>query len=357
MEKHSQIDYFARKLLLSIIFSLILSLYIFRKNITNFNAVYTLYFTITFVVLLIILNEILFRKLIQKRILPHEKAVLITGCDRGFGYGFAKTLGDAGFQVFAGCLRLSDSQISNLNRHPRIHCLQLDVTKSHEVQLALNYVLLHLQKNELWAVINNAGISKGTDIETTSMQKIEEVIDVNLMGTIRVTKAFLPLLRKSKGRVINIASAAGRLLLPGFLPYSISKNAVISFSDGLRLELRKFDVHVISIEPWIYKTRLSDTSRIAKEIEKELQPRTNSSSDEYKDHAAMLKKTAMDLFSWGVSSNLDEVFEVVQDAVMLEYPPYRYSPGKWYLNTVMCVLYFIPKPLVDFIFCNFIFKR
>ncbi|GBO44062.1 hypothetical protein AVEN_169567-1, partial [Araneus ventricosus] len=60
----------------------------------------------------------------------------------------------------------------------------------------------------LWAIINNAGISKGSEIEITSIQKIEEVIDVNLMGTIRVTKAFLPLLRRSKGRVINVASAA-----------------------------------------------------------------------------------------------------------------------------------------------------
>ncbi|GBO26537.1 D-beta-hydroxybutyrate dehydrogenase, mitochondrial, partial [Araneus ventricosus] len=63
----------------------------------------------------------------------------------------------------------------------------------------------------LWAIINNAGISKGSEIEITSIQKIEEVIDVNLMGTIRVTKAFLPLLRRSKGRVINVASAAGEL--------------------------------------------------------------------------------------------------------------------------------------------------
>ncbi|GFU53598.1 d-beta-hydroxybutyrate dehydrogenase, mitochondrial [Trichonephila clavipes] len=61
---------------------------------------------------------------------------------------------------------------------------------------------------ELWAVINNAGISKGSEVEITSMEKIEEVIDVNLLGTIRVTKAFLPLLRKSKGRIINVASAA-----------------------------------------------------------------------------------------------------------------------------------------------------
>lgn len=72
-------------------------------------------------------------------------------------------------------------------------------------EILIKYIVL-----ELWAVINNAGISKGSDIEVTSIEKIEEVIDVNLMGTIRVTKTFLPLLKKSKGRVINIASAAGK---------------------------------------------------------------------------------------------------------------------------------------------------
>lgn len=82
----------------------------------------------------------------------------------------------------------------------------------------------------------------------------------------------------------------------------------------------------------------------------------NDSSDN-KDHVIMLKKATTELFKWGASSNLDEVFDVVRDAVTLEYPPYRYSPGKWYLNTAMWLLYFFPKSIVDFAFCNFIFKR
>lgn len=84
--------------------------------------------------------------------------------------------------------------------------------------------------SELWAVVNNAGISKGFDIEMTSIEKIEEVLDVNLMGTIRVTKTFLPLLKKSKGRVINIGSAAGKFhcvdpYISNVSKYKINKDA------------------------------------------------------------------------------------------------------------------------------------
>ncbi|PRD22793.1 UNVERIFIED_CONTAM: D-beta-hydroxybutyrate dehydrogenase [Trichonephila clavipes] len=156
-----------------------------------------------------------------------------SGCDTGFGFSIAKRLSRKGFQVFAGCLSPFKNGGLELKTVRNVHCLQMDVSREQDINFVSNYIERNLGENKLWAVINNAGISKGSEVEITSMEKIEEVIDVNLLGTIRVTKAFLPLLRKSKGRIINVASAAEqgyrtRLLFPDMLRSNGSKEAIVS---------------------------------------------------------------------------------------------------------------------------------
>lgn len=86
----------------------------------------------------------------------------------------------------------------------------------------------------LWGVVNNAGILGGLGpLEMLTIAHVEECVDVNLYGMIRVTKAFLPLLRKSRGRIVNASSMVGRSAF-SFLPYSVSKYGVEAFSDRLR---------------------------------------------------------------------------------------------------------------------------
>ena len=86
----------------------------------------------------------------------------------------------------------------------------------------------------LWAVVNNAGIAVGTaPIEMLAMDQVQRCVDVNLFGMIRVTKAFLPLVRRSRGRIINMSSVMGRHVF-GSMPYSIAKYGVEAFSDKLR---------------------------------------------------------------------------------------------------------------------------
>ncbi|GIY27040.1 hypothetical protein CDAR_504151 [Caerostris darwini] len=292
-----------------------------------------------------------------EKIKPENKAVLITGCDTGFGFNIAKRLGEKGFQVFAGCLAPFENGGRELNSHRNIHCFKMDVSMQKDINLMLSYVKENLGDNELWAIINNAGISKGSEVEITSMQKIEEVIDVNLLGTIRVTKAFLPLLRKSKGRVINVASAAGRLMMPGFVTYSTSKQAVIAFSDGLRLEMQKFGVSVVTIEPWMFRTRLSDPTSVSKHVEKQWTEVEDSVKTAYsKTYAAKLKNNTKGLFTSIMDPNIDKVIDVMEDAVSNECPPYYYRPGMWYLNIFLKIMNVLPKPFADYLLCQYIFK-
>lgn len=114
----------------------------------------------------------------------------------------------------------------------------------------------------LWAVVNNAGIFAYVPIEWGhDADLLETLLSVNVLGVVRVTKACLPLLRLSGGRVVTMASTASHLTVNNFTAYSMTKHAVRAFIDGLRREMKRFGVDVIAIEPSIYRTPMADKER------------------------------------------------------------------------------------------------
>ncbi|KAI9560428.1 hypothetical protein GHT06_014445 [Daphnia sinensis] len=189
----------------------------------------------------------------------NDKAVVITGCDSGFGNALAIKLDGIGFKVYAGCLDVRGEGAQELKAKcsSRLHLIPLDVTKKEQVSAATHLVASTLEDRKLWAVVNNAGVACSSEIEWCPIDIFEKMLEVNTIGTVRVTKAFLPLLRQSQGRVVCVASMAGRVTVPGFTPYSMSKFAVVAFADGLRREMQKWGISVHCIEPSLYKTNIS----------------------------------------------------------------------------------------------------
>lgn len=168
-----------------------------------------------------------------------------------------------GFIVFAGvlfpdgegALALKSATSSNL------HVLKLDVTKDEDVEQAVESVKERLGAAKLWAILNVAGIGFYSMNEwgPPGISHHEQHIQINTLGSVRVTKAFLPLLRHSSGgRVILTSSCAGRFIFPGLGAYCMSKFAVRAFGDSLRRELRSFGIHVSVIEPTMYQTPITD---------------------------------------------------------------------------------------------------
>uniref|UniRef100_A0A8U8AXM7 BDH protein n=1 Tax=Geospiza parvula TaxID=87175 RepID=A0A8U8AXM7_GEOPR len=180
------------------------------------------------------------------------KAVLITGCDKGFGHALAKCLHAKGFTVFAGCLLMVNGarELRNM-KSDRMKVLQMDVCSDQEVAQAVDFVKRTLKEPEegLWGLVNNAGISTFGEVEFASLDNYKKVAEVNLWGTVRVTKAFLPLIRRAKGRVVNITSMLGRMASPSRSCYCVSKFGVAAFSDCLRQEMYRWGVRVVLIEP------------------------------------------------------------------------------------------------------------
>ncbi|KAG0443389.1 hypothetical protein HPB47_014973, partial [Ixodes persulcatus] len=195
---------------------------------------------------------ILRRKVFVKLVSGDGKAVLITGCDTGFGHLLAKRLAKEGFYVFAGCLFSDGDDAKELKSLPNVHVLQLDVTKEGQVELALEEVKKSLGSRVLWSVVANAGVPNNGPIEWQTMDRIRSVFDVNVFGTTLVAKRFLPLLRESKGRLVIVSSGLGRVTFHQTTVYCMTKHAVISLADGLRRQYYERGVHVITIEPGAY---------------------------------------------------------------------------------------------------------
>ncbi|XP_025081414.1 D-beta-hydroxybutyrate dehydrogenase, mitochondrial-like isoform X4 [Pomacea canaliculata] len=164
---------------------------------------------------------------------PAGKFVLITGCDSGIGYETALAASKSGLKVFACCLDSTSSGACGLQeRSSNVQVLQMDVTKTEDVEAAVNHVTKVCGSQEV-----------------TSMETFQRLADVMLFGTVRVTKGFLPLIRKAKGRVVTMSSDRGMLSCRNSAAYCIAKHGIESFSDVLRLEMADFEVSVSIIQP------------------------------------------------------------------------------------------------------------
>jgi NAD(P)-dependent dehydrogenase (short-subunit alcohol dehydrogenase family) len=184
-----------------------------------------------------------------------KKSVLITGSSTGIGRASALRLDKEGFQVFAGVRKSSDGDALKSASSGRLIPVILDVTESESIAKAVKTVS-EKTNGELYGLMNNAGVSAGFTVELTPISALRNVLEVNVISVFAVTQAFLPLLRKSRGRVINTGSAFGLTALPGKSVYAASKYAVEAISESLRVELSPFGISVSVIEPGAIATEI-----------------------------------------------------------------------------------------------------
>ncbi|XP_028320285.1 D-beta-hydroxybutyrate dehydrogenase, mitochondrial isoform X1 [Gouania willdenowi] len=172
--------------------------------------------------------------------------VLITGCDSGFGHQLALRLDRRGFVVFAGCLFPDGTGATNLaqSSSSNLKILKLDVTSDEQVQHAKMMVQEQLPEKGLWAVVNNAGVTDWAEIEWSTTEDFQSMLDINLMGCIRTTIAFLPLVRAAKGRMVFMSSILAFFYCLNMSAYSVSKRGLEAFADCLRVEMASFGVKV-----------------------------------------------------------------------------------------------------------------
>jgi NAD(P)-dependent dehydrogenase (short-subunit alcohol dehydrogenase family) len=191
-------------------------------------------------------------------------AVLITGASTGIGRSTARRLDGLGFRVFAGVRRDEDARTLRDEATDRLTPVHLDVTDERAIADAARAVE-EQTSGALFGLVNNAGLGLGGPLEMLPVADIRRLMEVNLTGVLAVTGAFLPMLRRARGRIVNIGSVAGVIAFPGASAYSASKFGLQAVTDSLRVELRPFGVHATIILPGRVESALWEKGRVQRE--------------------------------------------------------------------------------------------
>ena len=182
-----------------------------------------------------------------------SRTVLITGCSSGIGHATAERLAAGGWTVHATARRpetLADLEA----RGCRV--LALDVTSEESMQAAVEAI-----EGGVGVLINNAGYSQSGALETLPMDAVRRQFETNVFGLLRLTQLVLPGMRAAgEGKIVNVSSMGGRLTFPGGGAYHATKYAVEAMSDALRMEVGRFGIDVICVEPGLIRTELGSTA-------------------------------------------------------------------------------------------------
>jgi NAD(P)-dependent dehydrogenase (short-subunit alcohol dehydrogenase family) len=251
-------------------------------------------------------------------------AVLVTGTGKGIGEAVARRLAELGMLVFAGVRKQADAARWREQGGDLIHPVLLDVTDESSIDAALQQIRFSLGARTLTGLVNNAGIAVAGPLEFLPVAELRRQLEVNVIGQIAVTQAVLPLLRQSRGRIVNIGSISGRSALPLTGAYAASKFALEALTDSLRVELMPAGIHVSIIEPGVIATPIWDTSmKSAEELIKQM---PEQGLEYYGRIIAAVRKRA----SGGTTRGLPPraVADAVVHALTARTPRTRYLVGR-----------------------------
>ncbi|WP_099037738.1 SDR family NAD(P)-dependent oxidoreductase [Mycobacterium neglectum] len=243
---------------------------------------------------------------------------LVTGASRGIGKGIVEHLAARGWDVIAGVRSQQDADAVTKLAPQRVSSVILDVTSADDIT-ALEGSL----PDGLDAIVNNAGIAVGGAMETLSSDEWRKQLEINVIGALAVTRAVLPRLRKSRGRIVFISSVNGRMSMPLVGAYAASKFALEAAADALRMELTPWKIRVVVVEPAQTDTdmwRTADT--MVEDLEAGLSAEHRGL---YAKHIAGFKK--MIPMSQKLAVPTEKVSAVVEEALTAKRPRARYIVG------------------------------
>lgn len=266
--------------------------------------------------------------------------ILISGASTGIGRACAVHMASLGHQVWGGVRSQKSFQDLTKMNVRGLRPIFLDVTEEKSITDAVS--LIKKESGTLHALVNNSGIAVGGPIEGLSLADWRRQFEVNFFGLIALTQACLPLLRESKGRIVNMSSMSGRLASPYLAPYASSKFALEAFSDSLRRELYRFGVQVAIIEPGaintpIWKKSIADGVELKAEMSNEVMEVYGTPIDQF--------FKAMEKTERG-SSPVGVVVRAVEHALLSRTPRTRYPVGK-YVNLLTRAAAVLPDKWMD----------
>jgi len=249
--------------------------------------------------------------------------IVITGTSTGIGAATAVHLADLGFQIFAGVRRQADGDAVSGRTTRVLRPLTIDITDQTSVDSAAGEVERAVGERGLAGLVNNAGAVWPGPLEFQPLHEFRAQLEVNLVGHLRVIQAFLPLIRRGHGRIVNVGSIGGRLVLPIHGAYSASKFGMEALSDALRLELRQWHVHVSLVDPGATTTAIfGKTLRHLDDVATSLAER---GEHRYDGQIAALRRTVEKTAASGAPP--EDLANVIGEAMTATKPKARYLAG------------------------------
>jgi NAD(P)-dependent dehydrogenase (short-subunit alcohol dehydrogenase family) len=247
------------------------------------------------------------------------ESILITGTSTGIGRATTLHLDKLGYRVFAGVRKDEDAEALKREASENLVPLMIDMNDTDSMENAFNQVSALAGSEGLAGLMNNAAIPMGGPLEFFNPDQLQKGLQVNLLGHIRMIQLFLPLIRKKKGRIINIGSIGGLFPAPFTAPYSSSKAAMHTLTHALRRELLPEGIHVVLIIPGNIKTA----------IWKKAQDSTKAASPAvealYGSALESMEKLTKKMGSQGIPP--ERVAKVVEKALTLKRPKPTYIVG------------------------------
>lgn len=251
------------------------------------------------------------------------RAVVVTGASTGIGEACALRLDRMGFRVFAGVRKDADGEALRQKASDRITPILLDVTDETSIASAAETVGAAAGDAGLAGLVNNAGISVPGPLEFLPLEDLRRQLEVNVVGQLAVTQAFLALLREGRGRIVNIGSSSGILALPFLGAYCASKFAMEALTDSLRMELRPWRIPVSIVQPGNIATPIWEKGLAeADELEKKL---PQCGHDLYDPVIAAMREAARKFEQASIPA--DEVAKAVAHGLTAKRPKTRYVVG------------------------------
>jgi NAD(P)-dependent dehydrogenase (short-subunit alcohol dehydrogenase family) len=267
---------------------------------------------------------------------------VVTGASTGIGRSAVKVLVGHGWRVFAGVRKVADAESLRQEFGEAVEPLLFDVTDMAAVYRAADETRIKLRGNTLKGLVNNAGFAIGGPLAHQPIDQIRRAFEVNALGAVTVSQAFIPLLGADSsltggpGRIVNISSVAGRIAAPFLGDYAMSKHALEAFSDSLRRELMIYGIDVVVIGPGAVATPIWDKAEA-----------TDDSAYANTDYGPVLKRFKAAFVNRGRQGlPVERLGEAIHHALTTPKPRPRYAVLRnRFFNWTLPLL--LPKRVVD----------
>jgi len=259
-----------------------------------------------------------------------ERIVVVTGVSSGIGAAAARAALVDGARVFGSVRSEADAARVRAEFGERCTPLIFDVTDAAAVEASADVVRRALSGRTLFGLVNNAGIAAPGPLLQQPFEEWRSVIDVNVLGVVRVLQAFGPLTcGRSPGRIVNVGSISGRVAWPMLSAYAASKHALEAVTDALRREMIVHGVDVVMVAPGAVRTPIWEKAR--------RRDMSRYAATEYADALVRYAEFVDDSERAGIP--VDDVGSLIWHALTTPRPRARYAPAPnpW-LNALLPLL-------------------